>query len=533
VETASVTADRMSGTLRRTAIIWAVATLLMLPAFAFGHIISDNSFTNVNWSQGFAQQLFLGHLYPRWLPEMNAGAGSPVFYFYGPLPFYLTAPFHLIVGPRLAVLLGMWLMLALSGQAFHALAANFVEKSAALIAALAYMAMPYHLLVDVWLRSDLGELGAYIFIPLCLVCMFRLSSGPVWTFALTASLAGLLLCHLPSALLFAPFLTVFCFFVALRGDFATTIVRAATAAALSLGLAACYIVPALLLQTLIHAANWDTYLPSRNLLFTRRTLAFELLLDAIAAGGFTIGAIYVAAAIRQKRWLRFAPWAIFAVVALFLVSPFAAWVWDGLPRAFDKIQFAWRVLLLLDIAICMLLALVLDSDRATRAIFVRITLFALIGVTALFLTYAGREGKDGFRRRTAAAEENLIAARVEPLEYLPSCRPFQSTDLSDGTSALIVQNVIAEKRPDELAVFHYPFLAVRVNARPLSTTCDPKTGLIVIGRNLGAVEITTHWLEPERVGNVISLVSLLIFLIGLIVSGNARAPSIATTRRSE
>src|SRR5438552_13603249 len=350
----------MSATLRRTAIIWTVATLLMLPAFALGHIISDNSFTNVNWSQGFARQLFLGHLYPRWLPEMNAGAGSPVFYFYGPLPFYLTAPFHLIVGPRLAVLLGMWLMLGLSGQAFEALAANFVEETAALIASLAYMAMPYHLLVDIWLRSDLGELGAYIFIPLCLLCVFQLASGPRWTFALAASLAGLLLCHLPSALLFAPFLTVFCLYAAMRSDFATTIVRAATAAVLSLGLAAAYIVPALLQQNLIHAANWNTYLPSRNLLFTRRNLAFELLLDAIAAGALTIGAICVASAIRQKRWQRFAPWAIFAAAALFLASPVSGWAWDALPRAFDKIQFAWRVLLPLDIASCMLLALALD-----------------------------------------------------------------------------------------------------------------------------------------------------------------------------
>src|SRR5690348_2282877 len=103
----------MKVSLRSTGILWAAATLLMLPAFVAGHIISDNSFLNVNWSRGFSEQLFAGYLYPRWLPEMNAGAGSPVFYFYGPLPFYLTAPFELVVSPRLAVLLGMWLMLAL------------------------------------------------------------------------------------------------------------------------------------------------------------------------------------------------------------------------------------------------------------------------------------------------------------------------------------------------------------------------------------------------------------------------------------
>src|SRR6185437_11677613 len=140
-----------------------------------------------------------------------------------------------------AVLLGMWLMLALSGQAFHALAASFVRGSATLFASLAYLAMPYHLLVDVWLRSDFGELSAYIFIPLCLLSAFRLASGPIWTFALAASLAGLLLSHLPSALLFAPFLVAFCLYVAVQSDFKSVLVRATTAAALGLGLVAVYV----------------------------------------------------------------------------------------------------------------------------------------------------------------------------------------------------------------------------------------------------------------------------------------------------
>jgi len=520
----------MNSIVGRNAILWAVATLLMLPAFTMGHIISDNSFTNVNWSEGFAQQLFSGHLEPRWLPKMSDGAGSPVFYFYGPLPFYLTAPFHLVVGPRLAVLLGMWLMLALSGHAFQALAADFVGATAALIASLAYMAMPYHLLVDIWLRSDFGELGAYIFIPLCLLYVFRLMLGPVWTFALTASLAGLLLSHLPSALLFAPFLTAFCLYAATRGVFATTIARSATAAALSLGVAAAYIVPALLLQNLIHAANWDTYLPARNLLFSRHNLAFELFLDAIAAVALTTGAIIVASAIRQNRWRSFAPWAIFSVAALFLESPVSAGVWHALPRAFDKIQFAWRVQILLDVATCMLLALAFDANRATRAVFVRIALFSLGALTALFLVYANRSGRDGFLRRTAAAEEKLIAARVEPLEYLPSCRPFQSGDLSDGTSALIVQDVIAKKPPNELAVFDYPFLDVRSNGKPLPTNCDPKTGFIVVGDHRGPWEIETRSLPAERIGNLLSLSSLTIVLLGMIFSAKIRAPSIEPRR---
>jgi len=515
-------ADQMSGRLGRAAIIWFAATLLMLPAFAVGHIISDNSFLNVNWSEGFSQQLFAGHIYPRWLPAMNAGAGSPVFYFYAPLPFYLTAPFHLIVGPRFAVLLGMWLMLGLSGQAFHALAANFVRGSAALFASLAYMAMPYHLLVDAWLRSDFGELSAYIFIPLCLLSTFRLASRPIWTFALAASLAGLLLSHLPSALLFAPFLVAFCLYVAAQNGLQSVLVRAATAAALGLGLAAAYIVPALGLQSLVHVDNWAKFRPANSLLFSGPTSALGILLDAIVANAMLVIAAFVIGMKVNGQWRQIVPWAAFAATVVFLVSPISIIVWNNLPAIFDRIQFAWRILLLLDISFCMLLAITLETRIWSSGIVVRVTVFGLVAVLALFLTFRSREGISGFFRLTPNQEENLIAAHAEPLEYLPSCRPIRTSDLSDGYSDGVTRNAFAEKTSDELAIFYYPFLAVRVNGKIVPTRCDSKTGFISIGRHAGVVEVEVRAGGAETIGKALSLSSVVILLLGMTYSTRPR-----------
>lgn len=513
----------MSAVSRPTAMIWAFATLVMLPALAIGHIISDNSFTNVNWSAGFAQQLFSGQLYPRWLPAMNAGAGSPVFYFYAPLPFYLTAPFHLFVGKRLAVLLGMWLMLGLSGQAFHALAASFVRARIALIASLAYMAMPYHFLVDVWLRSDLGELGAYIFMPLCLLCALRLAAGPIWTFALAASLAGLLLSHLPLALLFAPFLTAFCLYAAFRGDAQAVIVRGATAAFLGLGLAAAYIVPALLLQHLIHADHWSIYRPVNNLLFVRLRFAFELFLDASALIVAALIAIYIRGLFASTQWRRAAPWIGLAAAAFLLTSPLALFVWPLLPSIFDKVQFAWRSLALLDIAFCMLLAYTLEEGFWKPKIVFRTGLIGLVAIAALFLVYQGRKANFAPTGELLAYENVQIARHAETLEYLPSCRPFQDGDMSDGTSALIVERVIKERPPGELPVFHYPFLDVYSKGVAISTRCDRRTGFIVVGPHSDGLVIGTHLLEPERMGNIVEAASLAICLLGVIFSTRKRS----------
>lgn len=199
-----------------TAAAFAAATLMMFPALVAGHIINHSSILNVLWSEGFSRELLAGNLYPRWLPELSRGAGSPVFYFYGPLPFYLIAPFSLLADTRLAVVLGCWLMLALSGLAFFALARAFVGPAAALLSALVYMAMPYHLLADVWVRGALGEQAAFALIPLCLLCAVRLGGRLRYAFGLAVCFSGLLLSHLPSALLFTPVLVGFCLWTAAK-----------------------------------------------------------------------------------------------------------------------------------------------------------------------------------------------------------------------------------------------------------------------------------------------------------------------------
>lgn len=57
------------------AAIILAATIWMSPAFIAGHIVGHSSYLNVNWAEGFARQLASGEIYPRWLPDMNAGAG--------------------------------------------------------------------------------------------------------------------------------------------------------------------------------------------------------------------------------------------------------------------------------------------------------------------------------------------------------------------------------------------------------------------------------------------------------------------------
>src|SRR5690606_40232705 len=105
-----------------TVVLFALAALACAPMLWLGASNGHSIIYNLVWMKDFAAQLAQGDWYPRWLMHLNHGAGSPVFYFYGPLPFYIAAmPALLLAGSKLTIQLAFaeWLLIALSGLAFR------------------------------------------------------------------------------------------------------------------------------------------------------------------------------------------------------------------------------------------------------------------------------------------------------------------------------------------------------------------------------------------------------------------------------
>jgi hypothetical protein len=109
-----------------------------------------------------------GILYPRWQPDFAFGYGYPFFNIYGPLSAYLGEVFHLLgFGFADAVKIVFGLSVAGSGLAMYGFVKRAMGQSAGLVAAVAYMVIPYRL-VDLYVRAALAESVAYAFIPLVL-----------------------------------------------------------------------------------------------------------------------------------------------------------------------------------------------------------------------------------------------------------------------------------------------------------------------------------------------------------------------------
>ena len=223
------------------------------------------------WLDQFARELGHGTPYPRWLPLSHGGLGSPVFYYYPPLAFYLGSIFTLAGLTTYASLIAAFFAAyALSGAAMYSWLRNAAERP--LLGALFYVAAPYHTF-NFYSRGAVAEFLATALLPAVMIGLRRSARGERGGFALTALSYGLLIfAHLPLALLASLFLFgPYALLWMMKSEWRRFLPIAA-ALLTGIALAAVYLIPALLLQRYrdadnlwhdpsVQPANWTIWHP--------------------------------------------------------------------------------------------------------------------------------------------------------------------------------------------------------------------------------------------------------------------------------
>ena len=249
------------------ALVVLAALLVSLPAWLTGVPSGSDTVFHASWYAHFSEQLRAGELYPRWLAGMNGGLGSPVFFYYAPLPYHLTT---LLVAPFAAagdyglghLAYGTALSFVASGLASYLWLRQISTRRGAVVGALLYLLAPYHAVVDPLMRGAYSELWAFAWMPLVLYFARRVAkndSRPALA-GLSVSYALLALSHLPATLIFSPLAAAYAYFAPGRRAPAA-LARAAAGLALGAGLAAAYLTPALTMQPAaafadMHADNY-------------------------------------------------------------------------------------------------------------------------------------------------------------------------------------------------------------------------------------------------------------------------------------
>ncbi len=350
------------------ALVVAVAVGIWTPLLRVQWYSAHEQYAYVLRTVEWATELRAGELYPRWCPDFYGGYGEPLFLFFGPVIYsiagFLTAmsldPFTAL---KLVILVGS----ILSGVGTYALVLQETNRrDAALVAAMVYLAAPYRI-GDIYDRGDIGEFSCIAVLPVVLA-LYRaaaLEPRPLrarWLAAAAAVVHAVMIMTHPVLGLWGTAVvgvvvgaTVLA--LARRKHWSRALLFVA-ALACAQGLAAVYVVPALVYKSWTHTAvmthgfykaqdhwlGWDELFHRDIPLFHRNFLQVGPLV--ITAGA--IVALGLLASLRSPRFafaLRALAWMALSVALMVLTLRQMSGFWaPGRVPFAVFIQFPWRLL---------------------------------------------------------------------------------------------------------------------------------------------------------------------------------------------
>jgi len=373
---------------------WAVLLSVpaLVPLMRSGFFDSPDGLMHAYRLPALGQAIGSGVLYPRWFPEFAFGYGHPLFNFFGPLTYYWGLPFVLL-GANATTALKLVLATGLIASALGMLlfARRHFGRGAALVAAVVYAYLPYHL-VDLYVRGAAAEFMAFVWFPLILWAFGETVEQSGQKGMVKAALAGLLLAalivtHQLSALVFFPVLVGYIALLWLAKRDRPALGRAGLAAGWAAILSAFYWLPVLAesryvgLSTMRSQGYADHLLPVGHLFSP--TLTYRYVSEPGAPSTYPIGLvqaiILVAAAIalvccwRRLRWsrsdqtVRPQAWAILlflavAVSTIYMLSDASLPVWRAGEAVLAYLEFPWRIQSMTILATAFLAGAVWDTQ---------------------------------------------------------------------------------------------------------------------------------------------------------------------------
>jgi hypothetical protein len=194
----------------------ACCVFALMPLTAPGYFSrAHDARHSVYFLQMFDATLRDGAWYPRWAADMVFGYGYPLWLILAPIPFFVGEAFHLIGFDFVsAVKIVDGLAVLCSALTMYLFAARILGKHAGLVAAVAYVYVPYHL-VDLYVRAAQAELVAFVFPPLIFWAFHELMTTRRAHYIPLAALAyaGLILSHISMAAIFTPIIGLYLLFL--------------------------------------------------------------------------------------------------------------------------------------------------------------------------------------------------------------------------------------------------------------------------------------------------------------------------------
>ena len=540
--------------LRATLCLFSVSALLIARQFTnpnFPSCVIDDSVLHMSWVQQFSASLAQGNWLPRWLPDSNGGYGSPVFIFYSPLVYYITALLKYGTGSVLiAMKLARFLALFVSGLAMFVYARRLVHSNGALAVALVYVVLPFHVL-DISYWTLFAEPWAWTWFPLILLFLRQMLDADRWNTRPMRMFAvcygGLILTHLVSAYMFSFVIAAYAVFHSRWRRVLVMLGRVGAATGLGLALAAFFLLPACYEQRFVHIdyvtlrpefnfRNTFLFFPAADFIrqasFQSRTTSLLQIITLFQAAWATTGLLLILqkgnAINTVRREICMA--AGVGLSCLFLMSRPSAWVWDWVPRL-PQIQFSTRWLSVFSWAVALIGGMSLDLFRKgapqswLKLLHFSLAFFMVLGTGVVVLSgcFLSEEQNERARRSVQNAPEYNPRAMVgwKRQEIWPSDAPFT---LLQGEAHVRIERWTAENRSlvvdaetpvlIRIRLLNYPGWSVLDNGAVISPSIDATTGAMSLDLSAGkhGIEvrfISTWWRTGAMVLSILAGATLL------------------------
>ena len=361
-------------------IVAAASFIIALPVLYSGFPFDGHdSPSQFNLYGAFVRQIWMGEAYPRWLTDMNDGFGSPVFFFYPPLAYYITTFFSFILGQPATDHM-IWQQLGLSagaaiigsGVACYLWLKETASPLAAAIASVIYLIIPYHISVDLFTRGALAEVWAFVWMPLVLKFVKVIDRKPVTGLVgLALSYSLLIMTHLPTTLIFSLVPICYGLFLVSGDKRKVQLLIMILGMGVGIGIADVYLLPALEARNYISFDSnpLSALFYGKNFLFPFSADEYSpyILRLTILLVTMILGTLLFALTNKNLRLLNREQmfWLAVAVLSIFMMTPLSKPVWQLIPLL-QSIQFPYRFNAVLCVAYAGLLAGALSNFSFTR-----------------------------------------------------------------------------------------------------------------------------------------------------------------------
>lgn len=478
-----------------------------------------------HWKQGV--------LYPHWTALAHYGYGEARFIFYPPSSWMLGGALCAFVPARFLPAAYIFLALSLSGSSMFLLARRYFSRSAALFAALLYLANPYHLVIVYW-RSAFAELLAAALLPLLLMFVLRFDEeGPRTIAPLSLVLAAGWLTNVPTAIMMNYSVAALALWVAVSRRSWRVLLHGGIAVLLGAALSAAYIVPVLHQQSWVNIGQVlePGVRPADSFLFTITSdldhNRFNWLVSAVAVWEVLLTGVLLVSSRRNRHerlWQLLLVWTALCVI---LMMRFTLPLWMHLPEL-RFVQFPWRWLL------CLNVAFALGSILALRPWWLRLLLcvLALASVSIVWHRILPPWWDSGDDIREMVDNQHQGIGNEGTDEYVPAgVDPYDADQNAprvrfEGEQATIdIQSWQAEARSFSvnassrgnlvLHLFDYPCWHVKVNGRTIPTESAENTGQMIVPVERGESQIEIKFSEgwDRAAGSAISLLTFIALAI--------------------